>query len=735
MILLLAVALLTATAGAGLVEPIETTSPTVYQTLEDQQTNLSIIKNTGLTNTAPISAPRHIFFNVANDAGVKYNLDGAAYGGPNNTYYIKADGGGLNELHITNDVNLPYGQATTSSSQSGTFYVTNTGGRGFDDDIILLLSVKGPIPDDFAIHVKSSGYDMTTGTVVNAPPTEYHHVTGAVDETFTKADFIYGPQTWKPGPGSLTTPSLPLYYGQSISDQSTNSYLMFIDLKVGNLYPSKFRDATLTDNGAAKVEYSISNLGNSFAAFNGYGWCRAANQGQGISWTNRVEGNSNTVSGYSVIGKPSAAFSATPLSGAAPLSVQFTDRSTNLPTIWAWDFNNDGIVDSTDQNPSYTFPSAGRYTVKLTATNILGSDTYVATNCITSSMTAAFYAYGSVGQAPYSVKFEDQSVGSPTAWKWDFGDNTTSTEQNPTHVFNQTGVYNVALTASNDQMSDTCTKYRCIIVNTVPVAAFTANATAGRTPFTVQFTDQSTDSSGFEWRFGDGTTSTEQNPVHTYTKPGAYTVTLTASQSNFGSVFTEKPGYITVTDPPTAGFSANVTTGLSPLSVQFNESVTGSVQYYFWHFGDGATSFDQNPVHIYDTVGTYTVSLMAIGPNGNEVKTIEDCINVTAPVTPTPTPTATVTPTVTPTPSEQNLPVADFTVTPQGGQGSFIFLVTDTAVNATSVKYDLGDGTCTAYPNFRYTYWQPGTFTITQTATNAAGSSTKSVTVTVPAGA
>ena len=347
------------------------------------------------------------------------------------------------------------------------------------------------------------------------------------------------------------------------------------------------------------------------------------------------------------------------------------------------------------------------------------------------SLTAGFYAFGHVGQAPYPVRFLDQSAGSATAWHWDFGDGTTSTEQNPTHIFNRTGAYNVALTASNDQASDTSIQYRCIIVNTVPVANFTANATAGRTPFTVQFTDQSTGATGYQWQFGDGTTSTDQNAVHTYTQPGAYTVTLVASAADYGSVFTQKQGYITVTDPPTVGFSANVTAGISPLAVQFNESTTGLVPYFYWQFGDGGTSFDLNPVHIYNAAGRYTVSLYAIDSNGYQVKTAENYINVTALVTPTPTVTATST--VTPVPTATGYsPVANFTVTPQGSPDSMHILVTDTSVNATSVQYDLGDGTTTAYPNFRYTYWQVGTYTIKQTVTNAAGSSTKNVTVTIP---
>jgi PKD repeat protein len=396
------------------------------------------------------------------------------------------------------------------------------------------------------------------------------------------------------------------------------------------------------------------------------------------------------------------------------------------------------VTTDADGKAQYTYAdtSAGNDTISASfvdnTENIIRSNEAVMvwTSPSTPTITAGFYAFGHVGQAPYSVRFLDQSAGSPTAWHWDFGDGTTSTEQSPTHVYNRTGSYNVALTVSNDQVSDTAIQYRCVIVNSVPVANFTANATGGRTPFTVQFTDQSTGATEYQWQFGDGTTSTEQNPIHTYTQVGTYTVTLVASGADYGSVYTQKPGYITVTDPPTVGFSTNVSAGFSPLAVQFNDSTIGSVQYYYWQFGDGATSFDRNPVHVYNAAGKYTVSLYAIGSNGTQVKTIDDCINVTDPVVSTPVPT--ITATVTPVPTEQNLPAANFTVTPDAS-GSLAVQVVDTSVNATSVRYDLGDGTSTAYRIFQYTYAQAGTYTIKQTATGAAGSSVKTVEVTVPA--
>lgn len=320
----------------------------------------------------PLPSNRHIFINVSNDEGVKYNLDGSSYGGPNGTYYIKADGGGLNQLHITNDPSNAGGQVTSitspNSNISGEFYITTTGGRGYNDEIILLLSVKGQIPDDFTLHITSSGYSWT---LTGAYPTSYNYVTGAVNQTFTKTDFQYGPQTAKPGPGGLGAWSLPLYPGQNINDPSTAEYLMFIDLYAGNL------NSAPIDNGQVKIEYSFNHM-NTFASFNAYAWCGASNQGGGISWTN------NANSGYTVTYIPPVAnFTATPTNGKTPLTVNFTDSSTGPINSWAWDFNNDGVIDSTEQNPTYTYIKPGIYTVKLTVTTPYDSDSEIKTDFIT----------------------------------------------------------------------------------------------------------------------------------------------------------------------------------------------------------------------------------------------------------------------------------------------------------------------------------------------------------------
>ncbi|WP_321506270.1 PKD domain-containing protein [uncultured Methanoregula sp.] len=379
---------------------------TVNLTATNSAGSNSLVKSNFVTATGLLPGNRHIFVNVANDAGVKYNIDGSAFSGPNNTYYIKADGGGLNELHLTNDPSVAAGQVTASTAKSGAFYFSNTGGRGFDNDIILMVSVKGPIPDDFAVRIKSSGYNWTAATPGSynpSAPTDYYYVPGAIDETFTKADFIYGPHVYKPGPGTLGSWSLPLYYGQDTADSSTAEYLMFVDLKAGNLYPTKFTGATLTDGGDVKVEYSFTNL-TSMAAFNGYGWCTASNQGQGITWTHPTSGS--TASGYTVtpvaVTAPVAAFSASTTSGTAPLAVQFNDTSSNTPASWAWDFG-DGST-STVQNATHTYTTAGTYTVNLTATNAGGSNLVTKTSYITVS------GGSSAGSNPFQTVAKGEQV-------------------------------------------------------------------------------------------------------------------------------------------------------------------------------------------------------------------------------------------------------------------------------------------------------------------------------------
>jgi PKD repeat protein len=249
---------------------------------------------------------------------------------------------------------------------------------------------------------------------------------------------------------------------------------------------------------------------------------------------------------------PVADFSASPTSGNAPLKVQFTDKSTGTPTSWKWSFG-DGKT-STAKNPAYTYSKDGNYTVSLTVKNVAGTNTKTIKNYITVKTApikpvAAFSASPTSGKAPLKVQFTDKSTGSPTSWKWSFGDGTYSTAKSPAHTYSKAGNYTVSLKATNAAGTNTKTIKNYITVKAAPikpVAAFSAVPTSGKAPLKVQFTDKSTGSpTSWKWSFGDGTYSTAKSPAHTYSKSGKYTVSLTVKNAK-GSNTKTMSGYIVV---------------------------------------------------------------------------------------------------------------------------------------------------------------------------------------------
>lgn len=164
-----------------------------------------------------------------------------------------------------------------------------------------------------------------------------------------------------------------------------------------------------------------------------------------------------------------------------------------------------------------------------------------------------------------------------------------------------------------------------------PVADFSATPLSGNAPLTVAFTDNSKGNPGeWKWHFGDGKASTEQNPVHTYNRPGKYTVTLKV-QNSAGTDKAIKFNYINakkVVTAPIADFSAAPTSGKAPLEVQFLDSSKGYPSSWRWNFGDGSYSARKSPVHIYHKEGKYTVTLKVKNEKGTDTKTISEYIIV-----------------------------------------------------------------------------------------------------------
>ncbi|MFH0967584.1 MAG: PKD domain-containing protein [Methanobacteriota archaeon] len=284
-----------------------------------------------------------------------------------------------------------------------------------------------------------------------------------------------------------------------------------------------------------------------------------------------------------------------PTSGNAPLTVKFTDLSTGSPTMWVWDFGDGPIPMNVSScsgddcnsiaNPVHTYTQPGTYTVTLTASNQNSSDSEVKQAYIvvggSPGFMADFTASPTTGQAPLTVKFTDLTIGGPTMWAWDFGDGTTDMVGSPTHTYTKDGTYTVTLRASNQYGdSDTEIKQSYIVVGSSSafMADFTASPTSGSAPLTVKFTDKTVGGpTMWAWDFGDGvipmgTCSGDNcnniaNPTHTYTKYGAYTVTLTASNQYGNSDTESKVNYINVLDVPPSPDSISISAGWNFVSV------------------------------------------------------------------------------------------------------------------------------------------------------------------------
>jgi len=314
-------------------------------------------------------------------------------------------------------------------------------------------------------------------------------------------------------------------------------------------------------------------------------YVNAGNYTVTLEATNSVGSSSKAQAEYikveEALAAPVAGFTADVTNGTAPLTVNFTDTSKHSPTTWAWDFNYDGTTDSTEQNPSYTFTATGTYTVKLTAANSAGSHNETKTDYITVEAAPIIPAAAFTTEIDYlEVKFTDTSTGSPVAWVWDFGDGTTSDEQNPSHTFTTAGTYPVKLTVTNSAGSDEATQ--TITVSATPAtlnAAFTVDTTSGTIPLTVQFMDASTGSPvSWAWDFGDGNSSAEQSPSHTFTAAGTYPVKLTVTdatgvtdEATLDITAEESGGGTPVPEFPTVAFPVMVISALGFLVMTFRK--------------------------------------------------------------------------------------------------------------------------------------------------------------------
>ncbi|MFS4448772.1 PKD domain-containing protein [Maribacter sp. 2307UL18-2] len=275
----------------------------------------------------------------------------------------------------------------------------------------------------------------------------------------------------------------------------------------------------------------------------------------------------------------------------------------------------------------------GAYIFRLTATddeNATGFDEIMITVLPDNgnvAPTAVATATPLSGDAPLEVTFtgsdstDDVGV---TGYSWDFKDGNTSTDADPTHTFTAEGTYEVELTVTDvDGLTDMATVTITVgqMGNQAPTALAEATPTAGEAPLTVSFTGSNSSDDegivGYAWDFRDGSTSTEADPSHIFTTEGIYDVELTVTDGEglTGTATVQ----ILVGTGPFAVVEADPLTGGAPLLVNFTGSgSTGSVAItgYSWDFGDGNSSTEADPQHIYTLPGTYSASLTVTDADG-----------------------------------------------------------------------------------------------------------------------
>jgi PKD repeat protein len=319
----------------------------------------------------------------------------------------------------------------------------------------------------------------------------------------------------------------------------------------------------------------------------------------------------------------SAVIEANSTSGQPPLNVTFTGSATGgtAPYSYSWNFGDDQA--STSQNPFHAYTSEGDYTATLTVTDNKGANA-VESQVITvtkagASLAAAISATPTSGQAPLNVNFTGSATGgtAPYSYSWNFGDGQTSTSQNPSYTYASGGDYAATLTVTDNKGANAVASQVITVTKTAAslAAAIFATPTSGQAPLKVTFTGTATGGTApysYSWNFGDGQTSTSQNPSNTYASGGDYTATLTVTDNQGANAVASRVITVTKAAPLLAvSIKASRTSGPAPLKITFSAKLNRGIRpkTYSWSFGDGKASSASKPTHKYTLPGTYIARL------------------------------------------------------------------------------------------------------------------------------
>lgn len=425
---------------------------------------------------------------------------------------------------------------------------------------------------------------------------------------------------------------------------------------------------------------------------------------------------------------PTAAGSATPTSGRAPLTVAFDAEGSSDPEnaslSFDWDFGDGGTAGTAQATHVY---AVGEWTATLTVTDDRGqTDTrqFTVTAVANQAPIASAQALPSTGDAPLTVQF-DSSLSTDdlgiVSYLWDFDDSTTSTDANPTHVFVGPGTYDVELTVTDGEGASHTSSVAVAVStpNQPPTANAVADVSSGKAPLVVGFDGTaSTDDRGiasYAWDFGDGGTSTIAEPSHTFAA-GTHTVVLTVTDTD--GVTNSDSVTITVVpnQAPTADAVADLLAGKAPLAVQFDGTGStdgdGSIVSYAWDFGDGDSSTIAEPAHTF-AAGTHTVVLTVTDDSG-----ATDTASVTIVASPNTPPTAAANADVQTGPRPLVVHFTSASIDPDGTISGY--------------AWDFGDGGTSTAEAPTHTF-AAGTWPVTLTVTDDSGATATSVAVSITA--
>lgn len=314
-----------------------------------------------------------------------------------------------------------------------------------------------------------------------------------------------------------------------------------------------------------------------------------------------------------------ANFNLTPEGGCIPLDVQFSDLSATLYTDivdWNWIIG-DTLTQLSGETPSYTFNDIGQFPITLQITDEWGCTDEIRKAGVEATQPTAYFEMDSTSCTKDAINFYNQSQGVDMDYLWDFGDGTTSTMENPAHLYIAEGIYSVCLTVTDKYGCDStfCRNNEIIIAD--PIAAFTLDtASANCPPLIVNFENQSQNASSYIWDFGDNSgTSTLENPPHIYTSPGSFDVSLIAIATGNCSDTLTVPGQINLLGPE-GDFSFTVDAGCIPTQVTFMAQSVDNYDY-IWDFGNGVLDTTQNVMadtftYAYTQIGEFIPKLILV---------------------------------------------------------------------------------------------------------------------------